>query len=185
MNWQDIKMRLPTRDDIVTNRYLKVFGEHLHDHNLWHFHRRGVARATGIGLFCAFLPMPFEMVVAAIGAIIWRANMPISVAWVWVSNPLTWVPLYAPPYIFGAWLLGQPVMPFDQITAENALGIFTKQLGALWLGCVITGIVLGIVGYYAVLLLWRMRIVTLWRERRERRREKRALRAEAAASSRD
>jgi len=175
MNWHDIKRRLPTRDEVIKNRYLRVFGDHLHDHNLWHFHRRGVARATLIGLFCAFLPIPFEMIPAAIGAIIWRANLPIAIAWVWISNPITWVPLWGPPYIMGAWLLNQPIMPLDQITTHNALAIFTKQLGALWLGCLITGIVSGVIGYYAVLILWRMRIVGMWRERRERKKEKREL----------
>lgn len=169
MTWREIKRRLPTREQVTRNRYLKIFGEHLHDYNLWHFNRRSVARATGIGLFCAFLPMPFEMLPAAFGAIIWRANLPISITWVWVSNPFTWVPLWAPPYLLGAWLLGQPVMPLDQINTSNALEIFAGQLGALWLGCVIAGIVIGVAGYYAIHLLWRLRIVNLWRERRQRK----------------
>ena len=130
-----LKRRLPSRDQVVGNRYLRFLGEHLHDQNLWHFNRRSVARATAIGLFCAFLPIPFEMVPAAIGAILFRGNLPLSLAWVWISNPLTWIPLWGSAYALGAWLMGDPWVPLDQITAA----VLAQHVVALWLGCLIAG----------------------------------------------
>ena len=45
--------------------------------------------------------MPFETVVVIFLAIMWRANLPVSISVVWISNPLTWVPLYRqPPHVF-------------------------------------------------------------------------------------
>jgi len=172
---KNVKSRLPTRHDVQNNKYLQFLGSHLHSPNLWHFNRRSVARATAIGLFCAFLPVPFEMIPAAIGAILWRANMPLSLAWVWISNPLTWIPLWGLPYLLGAWLLGHPAVPLDKLTLE----IFTQYYVALWVGCLIFGAIVGAAGYYLVNLIWRSKVVRTWHRRREIRkiRKKKAARA--------
>ena len=169
MQLETIKKYLPTRREIKSNKYLKFLGDHLHDPNLWHFNRRSVARATGIGLFCAFLPMPFEMIPAAIGAILWRANLPLAIAWVWISNPLTWLPLYGPPYLLGAWLLDRPSVPLDQLTVE----IFGKHVAALWLGCLLVGTAVSTTGYILVNAIWRSKVISSWQRRREERKFRR------------
>ena len=78
MRLEKIKKHLPQRHHVQNHKHLRFLGEHLHSPNLWHFNRRSVARATAIGLFCAFLPMPFEMIPAAIGAVLFRGNLPLS-----------------------------------------------------------------------------------------------------------
>ena len=169
---KSVKNRLPSRHDVQGNKYLRFLGDHLHSPNLWGFNRRSVARATAIGLFCAYLPMPFEMIPAAIAAILWRANLPISLAWVWISNPLTWIPLWGPAYLLGAWLLNQPSVPLDQLTLE----IFAKQFVALWLGCLLVGTAVAAGGYFLVSAIWRSKVVNSWQRRRAvRRRRKKTL----------
>lgn len=165
---ESLKKRLPTKDSLLQWRILRAFEEHIHDHNLWHFHRRGVARGVAIGLFCAYLPIPWEMIPAALVAIWLRGNLPLSVALVWITNPLTWVPLYAPGYLLGAWLLGQPVPSWDQI----GLGTLTKGYGALWLGCVIIGAVLAFLGFHLVHWIWNLRAAERWRHRKMMRKQK-------------
>lgn len=165
MQFQRIKKHLPTRGKIKSNRYLKFLGDHMHDPNLWHFNRRSVARASAIGIFCAFLPMPFEMIPAAIGAILWRANLPLAIAWVWISNPLTWIPLWGPPYLLGTWLLNQPSVPLDELT----LDILTQRVAALWFGCVIVGLTVATAGYYLATALWKSKVISSWQRRREER----------------
>ena len=61
----------------------------MHDTKLWGFKRTSVARGCAIGLFCCMIPMPLQMLLAAAIALVWKANIPLSVALVWVSNPLT------------------------------------------------------------------------------------------------
>ena len=169
MQLERIKKHLPTRGEIKRNRYLRFLGDHLHDPNLWHFNRRSVARATAVGLFCAFLPIPFEMIPAAIGAILWRANLPLAIAWVWISNPLTWIPLWGPPYLLGTWLLNQPSVPFDELT----LYILRQRLAALWLGCLIIGPIVSAIGYYLVNALWRSKVISSWQRRHDERKFRR------------
>ena len=165
MRLELIKRYLPTRREVQSNKYLQFLGDHLHDPNLWRFNRRSITRATAIGLFCAYLPMPFEMIPAAIAAVLWRANLPVSIALVWISNPVTWVPLWGPAYLFGAWLLGQPSVPFDQLTLE----IFGQHIVALWMGCIVVGSVVAAGGFFMVNLIWRSRVINSWQRRRELR----------------
>ncbi len=155
----------------MNTKCLKFLEDHLRDRNLWHFTRRSLSRATAIGLFCAFLPMPFEMLPAAIGAIVFRANLPVSLAWVWISNPITWIPLFTPAYLLGANLLGVNAMPLEQIT----FGFLGSQLAALWLGCLIVGSALATLGYWTVRVLWRIKVIRVWKDRRRRHRIRAAL----------
>jgi uncharacterized protein (DUF2062 family) len=164
MRLDSIKRHLPSREQVLGNKYLRIFGEHLRDANLWHFNRRSVARATGIGLFCAYLPMPMEMIPAAFGAVLLRANLPLSLAWVWISNPVTWIPLYGPAYLLGTWLINEPAIPMDHLT----LAVLRQQLLALWIGCLLVGALLGLAGFLTVHGLWRFRVTALRRSRRGR-----------------
>lgn len=160
-----IKRYLPRPHHIHGLRVLGVFGDKLRDPNLWHLNRRSVATAVAIGLFCAYLPMPFETLPAAAAALLMRANLPISVALVWVSNPLTWVPMWGPAYLLGIWLLGESAIPFHRI----AMAGLSQHLYALWLGCLLVGTAVALTGYVAVQLLWRIKVRQLWRARRLRR----------------
>jgi len=47
-----------------------------------------------VGLFCAFVPLPIQMLLAAAAAIIFRVNLPISVGLVWITNPVTIPPMF-------------------------------------------------------------------------------------------
>jgi len=145
---------LLTKKDVLAHRYLAVFGEVLHNPNLWHFNRRSVANATAIGLFCAFLPMPFEMLAAALGAILFNGNLPLAVAWVWISNPITWIPLYTPPYLLGTWLLDKESAAGGHVT----MGVLIESYAALWLGCLIIGSVAALSGWFIIHQLWRLKV---------------------------
>jgi len=163
-----LKRYLPKQKHVHEHKYLSMFGHRLRDPNLWHLNRYSVSGGTALGIFCAFLPMPMEMVPAALGAILFRVNLPVSILCVWVSNPLTWVPLYGPAYLLGAFLLGEPAQPLESLTIEWAM----QHLEALWLGCLIFGSVFSALGYFIVRGLWRLHVVNSWKERRKKRRQK-------------
>ncbi|MDE0039706.1 MAG: DUF2062 domain-containing protein [Gammaproteobacteria bacterium] len=162
---------LPTREAIRTQKALWPV-RHLLDHpELWHLHRRSVGGAFFIGLFCAFVPVPFvQMVLAALFAIASRCNLPIAVALVWISNPLTIGPMFYFAYKLGAWLLGVELVNGPW---ELSWQWFGSQFAAIWwpltLGCLVCGWVSGLTGAVVSRLLWRFHVIRRWRERRARR----------------
>lgn len=158
------KKYMPDHAVIRNHRHLSWLGRHLHSANLWHLNRRSVSSAFGVGLFCAFLPIPFEMVAAAIGAILFRANLPISIALVWISNPLTWVPIFGGSYLLGAHLLGLPTISLDEVT----LHWLFEQFVPLWLGSLLVGTCLALTSVLLVRLLWRVNTQRMWARRNNR-----------------
>lgn len=157
-----IKRYLPTYQEIQQYRYLHIFGDSLKQPDVWNFNRQSTAKGVAIGLFCAFLPMPFEMVAAMFLAAMLRGNLPLAFAGVWISNPLTWIPLYTPCYLLGAKILNVEPVAITEIT------IF--QLGwhyvALWLGCLIIGITLSLGSHFLISFLWRSQVRKRWKRRK-------------------
>ena len=101
-----IKRFFPDLEKIKEEKVLKILGPAILQPNLWHLNRKSVSRAIAIGLFCAFLPIPLQMVLAAFFAIIFAANLPISVILVWITNPITIPPILLIAYKIGALIIG-------------------------------------------------------------------------------
>jgi uncharacterized protein (DUF2062 family) len=137
---------------------LRRFAAHLHHPRLWHLNRRSVSGATGLGLFVAFLPVPFQILPAALGAIWFRVNLPLSVAWIFVTNPLTMGPIFYLCYKFGAGLLGATPVS-DGKEFSPGIGWLLGQLADIWqpllTGSLIIGVITGTLGYILVELAWR------------------------------
>ncbi|MDQ6968915.1 MAG: DUF2062 domain-containing protein [Mariprofundus sp.] len=160
---------LPDHRTIRDHKALKCFGKLLHDPALWHLNRHSVAKAYFVGLVCAFIPIPFQMVLAAAVAIMIRSNLPISVALVWLTNPLTMPPLFYMAYKVGAWMMGLPEQDF---LFEPSLDWVTQSMSTVWepflLGCAVLGVGSGALGYVGIQLLWRWMVVRRWRGRGHR-----------------
>ena len=163
-----LRKHLPKEQDVEKHRYLSVFGELLKQKELWAFNRFSVSKGVAIGLFCAFLPMPFEMVAAAFMCMMMRANLPLAFAGVWISNPFTWIPLYTPCYLLGSKIIGLTPIPLSEISILK-LG---WHYVALWLGCLIIGTILSLSSHYLINLIWRSQVKLEWAERRDKRRKR-------------
>lgn len=165
-----IKRYLPDHRTIREHKHLRWIGEWLHDPNLWHLNRRSVSGAFSVGLFMAFVPVPFQMVLAALGAVALRVNLPISVALVWVSNPFTMPAMFWFCYQVGTWLLGRPER---QVQFQLSWEWLSTTMLAIWqpflLGCLVVGIVASIVGNIAVRVFWRLNVAAHHRRRRRDR----------------
>ena len=136
--------------------------------------RRSVAGAAFIGLFCAFLPIPMQMLVAAALAIAARCNLPISVGLVWITNPITMGPIFYFAYRLGAWLLGTEL---QTEAIELSFGWLMDNLQSigypLLVGSLVCAWVAGITAWVLVRVIWRLRVISRWRVRRARRRASR------------
>lgn len=159
---------LPSPDKVRRNRNLRFLGEVLGDPNLWHINRHSLAGAAFIGVFCALIPIPLQMIVAAVLAVRFKCNLPLSILLVWFTNPLTYVPVFYFTYRVGAWTLGMDVARPEQVDFAWLL----EQLIPLWVGSILSGLVFGLIGFGLVKLTWRMAVIRSWR-RRQRKRERR------------
>lgn len=162
-----IQRYLPAREMLVRSRSLGWLGHLLEDPNLWHINRRSTAMAVAVGLFCAFVPIPVQMLMAAILAVQLRCNVPVAVALVWISNPLTAVPIFSATCLLGAWLLGQDLQGIA--TALSSVEALWTQIGAiwwpLWLGSLLTGTVLAVFGYWSTHWFWMLNVRSRWARR--------------------
>jgi len=159
----------PDPETLRQHKHLKCFGTLLHNPNLWHLNRRSVSGAFAVGLFCAFIPVPFQMVIAAAVAIFFSVNLPLAVLMVWVSNPFTIPPLFYGCYLLGAWLLQTPPQPFN---FELSFQWLSDSLFHIWqpflFGCLIAGTVASLTGYFGMRVAWRMVMVKKWLHRKHR-----------------
>ena len=167
---QLIKRFMPDQQKIRDHKHLQFLGTLLHDPNILHLNRRSVSGAFSVGLLMAFVPVPFQMVLAAIGAILIRVNLPISVALVWVTNPLTMPPIFYFAYKVGTWILQTPA---QDLQFELSMAWLLEELGAIWqpflLGCFVCGVVFAVLGNLSIRLLWRVHVGRSWQKRKQDR----------------
>ncbi|MBN2375325.1 MAG: DUF2062 domain-containing protein [Sedimentisphaerales bacterium] len=132
-----------------------------------------LALSIGLGLFIAWTPtIGIQMILAFALAALFRANTRIGPALVWVSNPLTLVPIYLPNYWLGQKLLqmfsDRPAPDYAQI--KEAIASFSSPGNVLvnffnpsfwhdmfhllfnisvelWLGSIIIGLLVGGISY--------------------------------------
>ncbi len=161
-----IKRYTPDRTALKRHRYLRHLGTLLHDENLWHLNRRSVSGGVASGLFWAMIPLPTQMIASALSAVFFRINLPISVALVWITNPVTIPPVFYFNYLVGTWLLGTPT---DIGKFELSIDWITTEIGVIWkplfAGSLLIGTALGITGYAATRLYWRWHVLRRFRDR--------------------
>ncbi len=173
-----LKKYMPDQQRLRSHRSLRWLGGHLADPNLWHLTRKSVSRAFLVGVFCALLPIPGQMVVAALLALRLKSNLAVSVGLVWLTNPLTMPPVFYFTYRLGALLMDTHVKAINSWD----LATISQEFEAIWwpllLGSVITGVVLAVVSYFAVHAFWRWHVGKSWRSRSEKRGKKVKTRAQ-------
>jgi uncharacterized protein (DUF2062 family) len=168
------KQYLPHPDIIIRNRWIKLLGPRLQDPSLWHINRRSCSGGLAVGVFFAFVPLPFQMLLAAITAIWLRVNILVAVPTVWLSNPLTMPPMFYFCYLVGALLLdSQP----GEFNFELSFDWLLTGLNAIWqpflLGCLVVATVASLVSFILARILWRLHVLSHIKERRLRRKNSR------------
>ncbi len=160
---------LPDPHKITQSKSLSIFGNLLHEPNLWHMNRKSVSMAFMVGLFFMWVPLPSQMILAAGAAILLRCNLPISVALVWITNPVTMPAMFYAAYILGNWMLG---LPPSNIEFEASFDWIAQQMEAIWqpflLGCLTLGIISSSLGYVGIRLIWRLHILKYLKNKKVR-----------------
>lgn len=174
-----LRRYLPGHEAVHENRWLRLFGNTLLHPRLWHLNRHSAAGAVATGLFCGLIPGPLQMLGAAICAVIFRINLPLSLIVTLYTNPLTIVPLYLTAFEIGRRVLGDTraafIAPPEFVWGEIAdsisrLATWALGLGKpLGLGLILLACLLALCGYAVVRWLWRLHTVRAWQARKTRK----------------
>lgn len=116
--------------------------------------RKMVSRAVFLGIFIAFIPMPFQMLAVLAFMPFFRFNVPIGLAMCWITNPFTMPPMYYIEYITGSFLLGTEVAPVEMSMewfSSNIDTIFVQ----LYVGASFYSVVGSLSAYWAVNHFWK------------------------------
>ncbi|MGI9306170.1 MAG: DUF2062 domain-containing protein [Gammaproteobacteria bacterium] len=143
--------------------------------DLIRFTRTRVCRGMSVGMFWAFVPMPFQMVPAVLFCWLARANAPVALVCVWISNPFTYLPIFSAQYQIGAWLFGGEDGGWNglRVLAENGeVWELLKTAGPVFYqGALATSVFMSAAGYAAG------RIMFYYLEKRNRRKVRLARKA--------
>ena len=165
-----LKSIVPSPARMREIKSLHLLGDWIYAGNLWHINRYSSSMAFFVGLFVAFMPVPGQMVIAALLAVLLNCNLPLSVSLVWITNPVTMPPIFYLAYKLGALIIGVPVEP---VIFELSFHWLAHSLASIWqpflLGCLLCGLFFGSLGYFVINMLWRWRVVRHLRERKRRR----------------
>jgi len=151
---------------------LRPFKALVLDRGCWTFNRHSVTRAFALGLFIAFIPptpLPVHIVTCVILGVLFRLNLPVLIATVFISNPFTWVPQIAGSIWVGAKLMGMDLVPvLHELHHQHPW----HHIGELWapllLGALVLGLAAAAAGYILAQLAWRAHVFFHLRRRRAR-----------------
>ena len=165
-----IQKFIPERKHIQEHKHIRHFGDWLHDTNIGHMTRQSSEGGVAIGLFWAMMPLPLQTIFAAATAIFMRVNLPLSVIFVWVTNPVTAAPIYYLAYKLGSVLLNEPI---QHVTFEFSMHWMTDTLVHIWqplmAGCVLLAVCSAAIGNVTIRLLWRVLTLRKWNRRQSNR----------------
>lgn len=112
---------IPTRASLQSNRWLKWMGPVLNDPRLWRVSRRGIALGVALGIFFGLLVPLAQIPISAAAAVALRANLPVAAAATFVTNPVTFGPVY-----YGAYRLGKVILGEKPATEAEVLAVLAK-----------------------------------------------------------
>lgn len=186
---QRLRQHIPSREQLLANRWLAWLGPWLHQPQLWHWSRRGVALGVSIGLFFGLLIPVAQIPLSVAASVVLRANVPAAAISTLVSNPFTYGPIYYGAYRLGLWATGEtetqraralaraPVdalaaatTPTPTATANAPAPTAWQRIRALGkpllLGMALSAIASGLLAYGLITVGWRLQVLYKRRKRR-------------------
>lgn len=110
-----------------------------------------IARGVAVGAFAGMFPaFGLQTIVSVLIATVVRGNKLAAAAATWVSNPLTYVPIYAFNFRVGRQLLGARSLRFD-FTGSSSFGDLAQMgaefMVAMFVGSLVVGVIVAGLAY--------------------------------------
>lgn len=109
------KTSVTAKQEINKNPHLGWLKKFRHK-NFWHLNRYSVAAGIASGVFAAFIPLPIQMLCAAMIAIMVRGNILLAIAATWITNPFTFIPINVFLFKVGTLATNTPSVNPSEIT---------------------------------------------------------------------
>ncbi len=116
--------------------------------------RRSVSRGLFVGIFIAFIPMPFQMLAVLAVLPFFKFNVPIGLSMVWLSNPATMPFMYYMEYLTGNMLLMSKETIAVELTMEWFQGHLDEIVVPLYVGALFYSVTVSSIIYYLATHLW-------------------------------
>ena len=162
-----IKRLFPKLDKVKEEKILKIFGPAVLQPNLWHINKKSVSRGFAIGAFCAFLPIPGQMIIAAFLSITFAANIPIAVILTWITNPITYAPIFYFAYKVGKIFIDSKINVDVNETNIDILSNIIHIWQPLLIGSIILASIGSIISYIIIRIYWRYYVLKIWSKRKK------------------
>ena len=163
-----LNKKLPRKEHLRDTFVYRLLGERILEHDLWHINRKSLSGGMAIGLFLAFTPtIPFHMILAAVGAIIFRVNLPVAVIVCWINNPFTALFIYSADYHLGRFFLKDLEMLGAFHSFSGSWKTVMEKTSYLWTGALILGSLSALTGSLSVRFGWLYITVKKWKQRKK------------------
>ncbi|MGK7877854.1 MAG: DUF2062 domain-containing protein [Xenococcaceae cyanobacterium] len=127
---------------------------------------RAIARGLAIGVFAGFFPLfGFQIIIGVVLAALLRSNKFAAAASTWISNPLTYVPIFVFNFKVGQLLLGSnelSVAEIDWQSLPELMKLGSAFIWTLFIGCFVVGFIAAFCTY-----LLSLRLIIRWRKSRQ------------------
>jgi uncharacterized protein (DUF2062 family) len=146
--------------------YLKPF-EYLLAHPVYFSaSRRSVSGSIALGLFVGLFPVPAQTAIALLGALLLRVNLPLAAVSVWITNPITFGPIFYMEYRIGAALLNKPTVAITDIADFTTRSdVLAASWQPLLYGATVVAIAVAATAYLAISAAWHFSTVQRYRRR--------------------
>lgn len=135
----------------------------------FNFNRKMVLRGLLVGLFWGFIPMPMQMGGVMLTTPFFRFNVPIALATVWLSNPITYPPLWYLEYVTGNLLLGREGIEGIELSMAWFKAHWDDIVVPLYVGTAFYSTVVSYLIYLLLDKLWILSARKEWEARKKRR----------------
>lgn len=154
--------KMPTREGMERNKYIRPIAGRVLRSELWRFTRRSVPRGVALGMLAAFLIPVGQIFVAAFFALPFRANVPVAALSTFITNPFSY-----PFWIYIANRVGDFVLQIDALTYGEPLNTQMRSTMGEWIswifletgvtafGFAVLAIIFASLGYVIASFGWR------------------------------